>query len=509
MTDDAIPEIRRWTAEHAAPSDVTMWAPDGLPEFRPGDDLARILAECLTADPHGLTDGDVVVLTSKVLSKTEGRIVAAPTDPAERDALRRRLVEDESVRVVARVNRTLITENKLGIVQAAAGVDGSNVEAGELALLPEDPDASARALAADLRRLTGARVAVIVTDTMGRAWRTGQIDLAIGAAGMRVSVGYDGAVDRQGNELLVTDVAVADEVAAAADLVKGKLGGRPVAVVRGLAHLMLDDEGAGAARGADGADVGGNGAVGSGAVGSGAAGSGAGPHDDDNVDIPRRARDLVRDGEFDLFRLGTTEALAQGRREAVPARRSVRSFADEPVDAELLAEAVRDALTAPAPHHSTPIRFVRVTGQARTRLLDALREDWERDLRAEGHTGEVLVRRLGRGDLLRTCPELIVPFVDDAAGAHDYPDERRNACEETMFTVAGGAAVQSLLVALAARGLGSCWIGSTIFAADTTRRELAVPESWRPLGAVAVGVPAEPVTPRVPRPAGDAYLTIG
>ncbi|MCT2274241.1 coenzyme F420-0:L-glutamate ligase, partial [Dietzia cinnamea] len=124
MTDGAVPEIRRWSVEHAAPSDVTMWAPDGLPEFRPGDDLARILADALTADPHGLTDGDVVVLTSKVLSKTEGRIVPAPTDPEERDALRRRLVDAESVRAVARVNRTLITENRLGIVQAAAGGGG-------------------------------------------------------------------------------------------------------------------------------------------------------------------------------------------------------------------------------------------------------------------------------------------------------------------------------------------------------------------------------------------------
>ena len=489
MTDGAIPEIRRWTAEHAAPADVTMWAPDGLPEFRPGDDLARILADVLTADPRGLADGDVVVLTSKVLSKTEGRIVAAPTDPEERDALRRRLVEAESVRVVARVNRTLITENRLGIVQAAAGVDGSNVDSGELALLPEDPDASAAALVAELRRLTGARVAVLITDTMGRAWRTGQIDLAIGAAGMRVSVGYDGAVDRQGNELLVTDVAVADEIAAAADLVKGKLGARPVAVVRGLSHLLLHDEGAGA----------------------GGPGAGGDDRDDDDnaVDIPRRARDLVRAGEFDLFRLGTNEALAQGRREAVPARRSVRSFSDEPVPAETLADAVADALTAPAPHHSTPIRFVRVAGQARVRLLDALRADWERDLRADGHTGEILARRLGRGDILRTCPELILPFVDDASGAHDYPDERRAACEATMFTVAGGAAVQSLLVALAARGLGSCWIGSTIFAADTTRRELDLPPTWRPLGAVAVGVPAEPVAAREPRPVGDGYLTIG
>jgi coenzyme F420-0:L-glutamate ligase/coenzyme F420-1:gamma-L-glutamate ligase len=457
--------------------------PLGLPEFRPGDDLARALADALTADRHGLVDGDVVVLTSKVLSKTEGRIVPAPTDPDERDALRRRLVDAESVRVVARVNRTLITENRLGIVQAAAGVDGSNVEARELALLPEDPDASAAALARELRRLTGARVAVVVTDTMGRAWRTGQIDMAIGAAGLRVSVGYDGAVDRQGNELLVTDVAVADEIASAADLVKGKLGARPVAVVRGIGHLLLDD-------GHDNGD------------------DDDTNNDDDEVDVPRRARDLVRDGSSDLFRLGTAEAVALGRREAVPARRSVRRFSDESVDADLLAGAVADALTAPAPHHSTPVRFVRVAGHARMRLLDALRADWERDLRADGHTGEILARRLGRGDLLRTCPELILPFVDDDAGAHDYPDARRAACEETMFTVAGGAAVQSLLVALAARGLGSCWVGSTIFAADTTRRELGLPGSWRPLGAVAVGVPAETVPPRESRPAGDAYVTV-
>ncbi|MDX2356686.1 coenzyme F420-0:L-glutamate ligase [Dietzia sp. PP-33] len=470
MTDGAVPEIRHWSAEHAAPADVRLWAPDGLPEFRPGDDLAGILAGVLTGDPHGLADGDVVVLTSKVLSKTEGRIVAAPTDPDERDALRRQLVEQESVRVVARVNRTLITENRLGIVQAAAGVDGSNVETGELALLPEDPDASASALARELRRRTGVTVAVVVTDTMGRAWRTGQTDVAIGAAGLRVSVGYDGAVDRQGNELQVTDVAVADEIAAAADLVKGKLGARPVAVVRGVGHLLLPD--------------------------------------DDEDSAPRRARDLVRDSASDLFRLGTAEALAQGRREAVPGRRSVRRFSGEPVPAGSLEDAVADALTAPAPHHSTPVRFVRVTGGARTRLLDALRADWESDLRADGHSGDVLARRLARGDLLRTCPELVLPFVDDSAGAHDYPDPRRNACEETMFTVAGGAAVQSLLVALAARGLGSCWVGSTIFAAATTLRALDLPATWRPLGAVAVGVPAEPAPPRAPRSTGDAYMSV-
>lgn len=487
MTDHAVPETR-WTTpnlvggpggsllgEHAAPGAVTVWAPDGLPEFRPGDDLADALADHLAVHPGGLRDGDVVVVTSKVCSKVEGRLVTAPADPVERDALRRRLVDRESVRVVARVNRTLITENRLGIVQAAAGVDGSNVAGDEIALLPEDPDASARALRAGLRERLGVHVGVVVTDTMGRAWRTGQTDVAIGAAGIRVSVGYSGAADRQGNELLVTDIAVADEIAAAADLAKGKLGGRPVAVVRGLGHLLL----------------------------GGAPGTGTG------TDPEPRARDLVRDAETDLFRLGTAEALARGRLEAVPGRRSVRAFSDEPVPADALRAAVADALTAPAPHHSHPVRFVRVADpDRRARLLGAMRADWERDLRADGFDDAQVARRLARGDLLRTCPELLLAFVDDSAGAHAYPDARRADCERTMFTVAGGAAVQSLLVALSARGLGSCWVGSTIFAADTVREVLGLPATWRPLGAVAVGVPAETPAARPATGPGGHYLEL-
>src|ERR1700722_13236417 len=202
----------------------------GLPEFRPGDDLGAALA----AAAPWLRDRDVVVVTSKVVSKCEGRLVAAPEDPEERDELRRKLVDDEAVRVLARKGRTLITENRLGLIQAAAGVDGSNVGRTELALLPVDPDGSAAALRAALREKLGAPVAVVITDTMGRAWRNGQTDAAIGAAGLTVLHGYAGAVDGHGNDLLVTEVAVADEVAAAADLVKGKLTAMPVAVVRGL-----------------------------------------------------------------------------------------------------------------------------------------------------------------------------------------------------------------------------------------------------------------------------------
>ena len=481
MTDGALPESAPTSSElsggpggavsgeHAAPDEIHCWAPDGLPEFRPGDDLAGVLAAALGDDPRGLCDGDVVVVTSKVISKVEDRLVPAPSDPEERDALRRRLVEDESVRVVARVNRTLITENRIGLVQAAAGVDGSNVETSELALLPVDPDASARALARGLTKRTGRRIGVVVTDTMGRAWRTGQTDVAIGAAGLRVSVGYDGAIDRQGNGLVVTDIAVADEIAAAGDLVKGKLGGRPVAVVRGLGHLLVP------------------------------AGGGTDPC----------ARDLVRDAATDLFRLGTAEALAAGRREAVTARRSVRRFADEPVPPDELAAALRDALTAPAPHHSTPVRLVRLADPVRrAELLDAMRSDWERDLRADGFDDDAVRRRLARGDLLRTCPEVILPFVDADSGPHAYPDARRAACEETMFTAAGGAAVQALLVSLAARGLGSCWIGLTIFAAGTVRRVLGLPGSWRPLGAVAVGAPAEPPAPRGDPDVADRIIEI-
>ncbi|HMZ14601.1 MAG TPA: coenzyme F420-0:L-glutamate ligase, partial [Mycobacterium sp.] len=165
--------------EHGAAAPVEILPVPGLPEFRPGDDLAAAIAG---AAPW-LRDGDVLVVTSKVVSKCEGRIVPAPADPEERDALRRSLIDDEAVRVLARKGRTLITENRLGLVQAAAGVDGSNVGSAELALLPVDPDGSAAALRNSLRADPGVEVAVVITDTMGRAWRNGQTDAAIGSAG--------------------------------------------------------------------------------------------------------------------------------------------------------------------------------------------------------------------------------------------------------------------------------------------------------------------------------------
>lgn len=434
--------------DHGTAARVEILPVTGLPEFRPGDGLGAALA----AAAPWLRDGDVVVVTSKVVSKCEGRIVSAPEDPEKRDILRRKLIDDEAVRVLARKGKTFITENAYGLVQAAAGVDGSNVVATELALLPVDPDASAAALRAALRDALGVAVGVVITDTMGRAWRTGQTDTAIGAAGLAVLHSFAGARDEHGNELVVTEIAVADEIAAAADLVKGKLTGVPVAVLRGLS---IADDGS-------------------------------------------TARDLVRAGAEDLFWLGTAEALAQGRREALLMRRSVRTFAPEPVPPALVEAAVADALTAPAPHHTRPVRFVWVRDRARRMaLLDAMKARWQADLMGDGKSREAAEARSARGQILYDAPELVIPFlVPD--GAHHYPDADRCAAEHTMFTVAVGAAVQALLVALCARDVGSCWIGSTIFAPEIVRDELDLPEEWEPLGAIAIGYPAEPLQIRPP-----------
>ncbi|MDQ4102719.1 MAG: coenzyme F420-0:L-glutamate ligase, partial [Actinomycetota bacterium] len=400
----------------------------------------------------------------KVVSKVEGRLTTVPVDPSAREAARRKLVAAQAQRVIARRGRTLITANALGVVQAASGVDASNVEPDEVALLPADPDASAARLRIGLGEALGVDVAVVITDTMGRAWRVGQTDAAIGVCGLAVLHRYQGSVDQHGNELVSTEVALADEIAAAADLVKGKLAGVPVAVLRGL------------------------------------------PRRDDGS----TAADLIRPPADDLFWLGTEEAIDQGRAtgraEAMLLRRSVRSFRPDPVDPAALRRAVGVALRAPAPHHTRPVRFVwLVDRQVRRRLLDAMAQAWRADLRRDGFTEDRIERRVRRGNVLYEAPEVLVP-VGVPDGAHAYPDARRKTAEEAMFTIAAGAAVQGLLVALAVEGLGSCWVGSTLFCPDLVHAELALPPDWRPLGAIAVGHPVQPLEPRPPCDPDDGLV---
>ena len=203
----------------------------GVPEIRPGDELAPLLADAAAAQGTPLLDGDCLVVTQKVVSKAEGRLVEI--DPEDRDA-RRALVDRESVRVLRRRGDLIISETSHGFVCANAGVDFSNVDDGWAALLPLDADRSARHVRDALAARADADVAVIVSDTFGRAWRLGLTDVAIGVAGLAAVVDLRGRRDGNGRELQVTEVAVADEVAGAAELVMGKASRVPAAIVRGL-----------------------------------------------------------------------------------------------------------------------------------------------------------------------------------------------------------------------------------------------------------------------------------
>jgi coenzyme F420-0:L-glutamate ligase/coenzyme F420-1:gamma-L-glutamate ligase len=206
----------------------------GIPEVREGDDLARLLLEAVGRAGLELADGDVLAVTSKVVAKAEGRTVPLPGDPGDRERVVAETVAAETVRVVARRGRLVIAETRTGLVGANALVDASNAGGDRLVLLPADPDASAARLRAAIEELDGHDVAVVVTDTLGRPWRLGQTDVAVGLAGMGALDDWRGRADGDGRPLEVTEVAVADEVAAAADLVKGKASRVPAALLRGV-----------------------------------------------------------------------------------------------------------------------------------------------------------------------------------------------------------------------------------------------------------------------------------
>jgi coenzyme F420-0:L-glutamate ligase/coenzyme F420-1:gamma-L-glutamate ligase len=412
---------------------------EGLPEIEPGEDLTGLLVAAVRGD---LRDGDVLVVTQKVVSKAEGRIVSARG--------REEAISSETARVLARRGDLVIAETPHGFVCANAGVDASNVAGGMLTLLPADPDASAARIRDGVAFALGlGDVGVVITDTFGRPWREGVVDVAIGVAGLPAVADLRGTTDHLGRPLDATIVAVADQVAAAAGIVMGKAARVPAAIVRGVAR-------------------------------SAAAGT---------------AADLVRAPADDLFRESPLQALH--------ARRTIRSFGPGEVPRAALEAAVAAACTAPAPHHTRPWRFVALTSvPARRGLLAAIAEAWRDDLRGDGTPEDVIARRIARSDaVLGAAPALIVPLVR-FDGAHPYPDDERAGAEREMFLLSGGAAIQTLLLGLHAQGLASCWISSTLFCQDETRAVLGLDEAWYALGAVACGPMPEGGASR-PRPPID------
>jgi coenzyme F420-0:L-glutamate ligase/coenzyme F420-1:gamma-L-glutamate ligase len=332
---------------------ITVWAPDGVGEVREGSDLADLLLGALASsvDPTGsthstdggggLADGDIVCVTSKVVSKAEGRVEAG--DRAE-------AVVRETVRLVARRGPLSVVVNRLGLTMAAAGVDSSNVEPGTIVLLPVDPDASARQLRAGLAERAGVDVAVVVTDTAGRPWREGQTDIAVGAAGLRVLDDHAGRTDPYGNLLEVTAPAVADELAGAAELAAGKLGRRPFTVVRGRADLVLPA-----------------GDHGPGAVG------------------------LLREPGADLFGLGSREAVLA----ALGARPEQRASYGAPVAAAALADLLVALLPGSAAGSS---------GDEVTLTADDPRARWAAEVAAWAHGYDVSAREPRRVRFRRFTP---------------------------------------------------------------------------------------------------------
>ena len=434
----------------------------GIPsdhQFTSQDDLIAILLDSLRP-ANTLHNGDIIVITSKVVAKCEGRVVTEVQD-------RESAISSETKRVVAtKVHDrgvTTIVETHTGLILAAAGVDASNTEPGTIVLLPVDSDHSARRLREQIEERAGVSIGVIITDTLGRAWRLGVTDHAIGAAGVTVLDDLTGEPDAFDRTLEMTIVAVADEIAAASELVRPKDSLTPFAIVRGLGHLVTEEHGPG-------------------------------------------ARAIIRPTDEDLFSLGTAEAIALGKERAITDRRTTRNFTHEMVPQGVILTAIEAAVTAPAPHHTAPWKFLVLHfhdpqhHQKRIALLDAMAATWQRDLQAEGKSQEEVFKRIARGDILRTAPCVVLPFVDLAAGAHTYPEVGgRNNSERDMFLVAGGAAVENLLISISAQGYGGAWISSTLFCPDTVRNHLGLGSSLLPLGAVAIGLSKSSPSPRSPK----------
>jgi coenzyme F420-0:L-glutamate ligase/coenzyme F420-1:gamma-L-glutamate ligase len=440
----------------AAPAVARFTALIGVPMVKPGDDLAGVILAALTASNETPRDGDVLVIAQKIVSKAQDRFVrlgtVTPSEEAERlarevnkDARLVELILRESTEVVRHRRDVLIVAHRLGLVMANAGIDQSNVDQGvdddTALLLPENPDATCAELRDALRARTGAELAIIINDSHGRAFRNGTVGVAIGASGLPALVDLRGAPDLYGRRLQSTEVALADEIASAASLLMGQASeGRPIVLARGVLH--------GRAEGA--------------------------------------AADLVRPKKIDLFRA----APGPSESELIARRRSIRRYTQAPVSDDVIKQVLDAAINAPSAHNRQPWRFaVLKDAAAKERLARAMGNRLREDRSRDGDASELIEQDVARSFARITAAPVAIVVSLTMEDMDVYRDARRAAAEHQMAVQGTAMAMQNLLLAAHAAGLGASIMCAPLFCPDVVRASLALPAQWEAQALITMGVP--------------------
>jgi coenzyme F420-0:L-glutamate ligase/coenzyme F420-1:gamma-L-glutamate ligase len=460
----------------AEPVTARFTALTGVPLIAAGDELAPVIVAALAASGEQLRDGDILIVAQKIVSKAEGRLVrlagVTPSPQAQelarkvnKDARLVELILQESTEVVRYRRDVLVVAHRLGFIMANAGIDMSNIEHGaadETALLlPLDPDASCARLRAALKTTSGADVAVIINDSHGRAFRNGTVGVAIGVSGVAALADLRGRPDLFRRQLRHTEVGIADEIAAAASLLMGQAGeGRPIVLARGLAWLRRDGS----------------------------------------------AGELVRAKELDLFRAPavTPPSNLEFAAGLFSGRRSIRRYAAEPVPDAVIEEVLFAATCAPSAHNRQPWRFALLKdAAAKQRLAEAMGERLRTDRRRDGDAPAAIEADVARSVARITGAPAAVVVCITMQDMDIYRDRQRATAEYQMAVQSAAMAMQNMLLAAHAAGLGASVMCAPLFCPNTVTMALDLPPEWQPQALVTLGYPASEGKPFRRRPLSD------
>jgi coenzyme F420-0:L-glutamate ligase/coenzyme F420-1:gamma-L-glutamate ligase len=436
---------------------IALKALASVPLVGPGDDLAEIILAAIANSDERLCDGDILVVAQKIVSKAQSRCVhlrtVTPSPEAERlarevnkDARLVELILRESTEVIRSQHDVLIVAHKLGFIMANAGIDQSNVDHGTgdhtALLLPEKPDETCAQLCDILRQRSGASVAVIINDSHGRAFRKGTVGVAIGCCGLAPLLDLRGVPDLYQRPLHSTEVGFGDEIAAAASLLMGQANeGRPIVLVRGIPNVR---------------------------------GKGL-------------AADLIRPRETDLFRAKPTPTIGL----LFSNRRSIRRYTEEAVSGDVIKQVLEAAATAPSAHNRQPWRFLVLKSAGRkVRLAQAMADRLREDRSRDGDPSELIEQDVTRSMARITGSPVVILICLTMEEMDHYPDPRRAAAEHQMAVQGTAMAMQNLLLAAQAAGLGAAIMCAPLFCPDTVRNTLALSATWEPQALITMGYPA-------------------